>query len=283
MTPTDENPQGGNADTITLLFFADCVGKSGKQALSALCSSLREKYKADMVIANVENAAGGFGVTPEISRKIFKYGVDVQTSGNHIWDRMDIIEYIKREKRLLRPANYPTVAPGSGSYVFELHNARIGVINLMGRVFMNASLDCPFRTVDGEIRAMSGDTKIIFVDFHAEASSEKQAMAHYLDGRVTAVIGTHTHVQTADEKVSPAGTAYLGDAGMTGPHDSILGMGKVAAVGRFLTGMPKRMSAAEGDVRASGVVIKVNRSDGRALSIERFQIPFDPDDPTFLA
>jgi metallophosphoesterase (TIGR00282 family) len=282
-TSADEIAELVSADSseITILFFADCVGQPGRQALSQICKAMREKYSADLVIANVENAAGGFGITPEMSRKIFKYGVDVQTTGNHVWDRMDIQEFIRREKRLLRPANYPSKAPGGGSYIVELHNCKIGVINLMGRTFMNASLDCPFRTADGELSLMTKETSIIFVDFHAEASSEKQGMLHYLDGRVSAVVGTHTHVQTADDKVTAAGTAYLGDAGMTGPHDSMLGMGKDAALGRFLTGMPKRMSCADGDVKACGVILKVNRHDGRAKSIERFQIDFDMDTGAF--
>ncbi len=263
--------------TLTILFFADCVGQPGRQALSQLVRTMREKHQADMVIANVENAAGGFGVTPEMSRKIFKYGVDVQTSGNHIWDRMDIQDYIRQERRLLRPANYPTSAPGSGSYVFQLPDCKVAVLNLMGRTFMNMSLDCPFRTADGELSMLDNETNIVIVDFHAEASSEKQAIAHYLDGRVTAILGTHTHVQTADEKVSEAGTAYIGDAGMTGPHDSALGMRFEAAVGRFMTGLPKKFTCASEDVKACGVILKVNRYDGKARSIERFRIDFNPD------
>ena len=266
--------------TLTILFFADCVGQPGRQALSQLVRLMREKHQADMVIANVENAAGGFGVTPEMSRKIFKYGVDVQTSGNHIWDRMDIQPYIKQEPRLIRPANYPASAPGSGSYVFQLPDCKVAVLNLMGRTFMNMALDCPFRTADGELSMLRDETDIVIVDFHAEATSEKQAIAPYLDGRVTGIFGTHTHVQTADEKVSEAGTAYIGDAGMTGPHDSALGMKFEAAVGRFLTGLPKKFTCAENDVKACGVILKVNRHDGRAQSIERFRIDFDPNDPT---
>lgn len=267
--------------TLTVLFFADCVGQPGRQALARVVKPLREKHNADLVIANVENAAGGFGVTPEMSRKIFKYGVDVQTSGNHIWDRIDILDYIKQERRLLRPANYPSAAPGSGSYLFESFRGRFGIINLMGRTFMNMSLDCPFRTADGEVRLLQKEADAIIVDFHAEASSEKQGMLHYLDGRVAAVIGTHTHVQTADEKITQAGTAYIGDAGMTGPHDSMLGMRYQEALGRFLTGLPKRMSCAEGDVKVCGVIVKINPHDGKAKSIERFRIDFDTETEEF--
>ncbi len=275
-TESSDSP-AQDANILTVLFFADIVGKPGRQAMSHLCKRLREQYRADMVIANVENAAGGFGVTPEMSKKIFKYGVDVQTSGNHIWDRMDVQPYIRYEKRLIRPGNYPSAAPGAGSYVFELFDTKVAVINVMGRTFMNISLDCPFRTVDGELAALDQDVKIKIIDFHAEASSEKQGMLHFLDGRVSAILGTHTHVQTADEKVTPGGTAYIGDAGMTGPHDSMLGMQTVDALGRFLTGLPKRLSCASGDVKACGVVLKINKYDGKARSIERFQVDFDPD------
>lgn len=276
ITEAEEVP-AQDTNILTVLFFADIVGKPGRQAMSHLCKRLREKYRADMVIANVENVAGGFGVTPEMSKKIFKYGVDVQTSGNHIWDRMDVQPYIRYEKRLIRPANYPSAAPGNGSYVFELFDTKVAVINVMGRTFMNISLDCPFRTVDGELAALAQDIKIKIIDFHAEASSEKQGMLHFLDGRVSAIIGTHTHVQTADEKVTAAGTAYIGDAGMTGPHDSMLGMRTEDALGRFLTGLPKRLSSASGDVKACGVVLKINKYDGKARSIERFQVDFDPE------
>lgn len=269
-----ENP-AEDSNILTVLFFADIVGKPGRHAMSYLCKRLREQYRAEMVIANVENAAGGFGVTPEMSKKIFKYGVDVQTSGNHIWDRMDVQPYIRYEKRLIRPANYPSAAPGNGSYVFELFDTKVAVINVMGRTFMNISLDCPFRTVDSELAALDEDVKIRIVDFHAEASSEKQGMLHFLDGRVSAIIGTHTHVQTADEKVTAGGTAYIGDIGMTGPHDSMLGMQAVDALGRFLTGLPKRLSCASGDVKACGVSLKINKFDGKARSIERFQVDFD--------
>ncbi|MFQ5607411.1 MAG: YmdB family metallophosphoesterase, partial [Candidatus Zixiibacteriota bacterium] len=184
---------------------------------------------------------------------------------------------LRYEKRLIRPANYPAAAPGNGSYVFEALDTKVAVINVMGRTFMNISLDCPFRTVDGELAALASDVRIKIVDFHAEASSEKQGMLHYLDGRVSAIIGTHTHVQTADEFVSERGTAYIGDAGMTGPHDSMLGMDVESALGRFLTGLPKRFSCASGAVKACGVVVKINKYDGKSISIDRFRIDFDTD------
>lgn len=235
---------------------------------------LCEKYKVDYVIANVENAAGGFGITPEMSRKIFSYGVNIQTSGNHIWDRIDILEYMKVEAKLLRPANYPADVPGGGFYVDTRGEIKIGVINLMGRTFM-VDIDCPFRTASRILRQLSEEVKIIFVDFHAEATSEKQAMFYYLDGQVSAVIGTHTHVQTADETISSRGTAYLTDAGMTGPHESIIGMEIGPSLGRFLTGMPKRFTTASGDVKMSGVVVQVDSETGRAESLERIKINFD--------
>jgi metallophosphoesterase (TIGR00282 family) len=260
--------------SFTILFIADICGKAGRQAAAHLTKTLREKYQADYVIANVENAAGGFGVTTEMSRKIFSYGVDMQTSGNHIWDRMDIIRYLDTRPRLLRPANYPPTAPGLGSFVDTVNDTKIGILNLMGRTYMK-DIDCPFKVADRELEAIRKQTNLVFVDFHAEATSEKQAMAYYLDGLVTAIVGTHTHVQTADEKVSKRGTAYITDAGMTGPHESVIGMEIRPSVDRFLTGMPIRFSTASGDVKISGVVIKADVETGEAMSIERFKEDFD--------
>ena len=259
---------------LTILFVSDICGKPGRQAAAHLIKPLRQKHNVDYVIANVENAAGGFGVTPEMSRKIFSYGVDYQTSGNHIWDRVDILEYFQDKPKLLRPGNYPAAAPGSGWAIDAIGDHKIGVVNLQGRVYM-ANIDCPFQMADAIVNEISKVTPIIFVDFHAEATSEKQAMAFYLDGRVSAVIGTHTHVQTADETISLRGTAYLTDAGMTGPHDSIIGMQKGPSLGRFLTGMPKRFSTAVNDVKLSGVLLKVNPENGEAIHIERIREDFD--------
>jgi len=236
-----------------------------------------EKYDVNYVIANVENAAGGFGITPEMSHKIFTYGVNIQTSGNHIWDRIDIQEYMKQESRLLRPANYPSDVPGHGFYVDTVGEVKIGVINLMGRTYMG-DIDCPFRTVSWVLRQISDEVKVVFVDFHAEATSEKQAMLYFLDGQVSAIIGTHTHVQTADEKISTRGTAYLTDAGMTGPHESIIGMEIGPSLGRFLTGMPKRFTTASKDIKLSGVIVKVDTESGRAESLERIVIDFNIED-----
>ena len=228
----------------------------------------------DYVVANVENAAGGFGITPEMSRKMFTYGINVQTSGNHIWDRVQVIEYLDENPRLLRPANYPDPAPGHGSFVDTVGLHKVGVINLMGRVFM-ANIDCPFRTADQVLNRVKEETPITLIDFHGEATSEKQALAAYLDGKVSAIIGTHTHVQTADETVSSQGTAYISDAGMTGPHDSIIGMEKGPSLGRFLTGTPKRFSTATDDVKLQGVVVRIDAASGEATHIERISIDFD--------
>jgi metallophosphoesterase (TIGR00282 family) len=261
-------------ELVTIIFIADICGKAGRQAMAHMTKPLREKYAADYVIANVENAAGGFGITPEMARKVFSYGVDIQTSGNHIWDRHEIIKYFDERPKLLRPANYPSRAPGVGSYVETIGNWKIATLNLMGRTYMK-DIDCPFQVADRELAVLRQETDIIFVDFHAEATSEKQAMLYYLDGKVSAIIGSHTHVQTADEHISKRGTAYITDAGMTGAHDSIIGMEKEPSLYRFLTAVPKRFTTAADDVKLSGVVVKVDPSDGRAHHIERFRLDFD--------
>jgi metallophosphoesterase (TIGR00282 family) len=258
---------------FTVLFIADICGKAGRQAAAHLTDILKEKFKADFVIANVENAAGGFGVTPEMSRKIFAYGVDVQTSGNHIWDRMAILEYIDQEPRLLRPANYPKT-PGKGVYVAEKEGVKIAVVNLMGRTYM-LNIDCPFKKAQKILAEVSKETNIIFVDFHAEATSEKQAMLYHLDSRVSAIVGTHTHVQTADEFITENGTAYLTDAGMTGAYESVIGMEIGPSLGRFLTGLPKRFTAARNDVKISGAVVTIDTKSGKATKIERYRYNFD--------
>jgi len=260
--------------SFTVLFVADVCGRPGRQAAAHLVKPLKEEFTADYVVANIENAAGGFGITPEMSRKMFTYGIDIQTSGNHIWDRVQVLEYLDECPRLLRPANYPQPAPGHGSFVDTVGVHKVAVINLMGRVFMS-NIDCPFRTADHVIEKLQGQTPIILIDFHGEATSEKQALLYYLDGRASAVIGTHTHVQTADEKISPRGTAYITDAGMTGPHDSIIGMEKGPSLGRFLTGTPKRFTTATDDVRIQGVVIRIDADTGTALHIDRFSREFD--------
>lgn len=257
---------------MKVLFISDIMGKPGRWVISQQLRDFQEQKHIDFTIANVENAAGGFGVTEQISRKIFAYGVNVQTSGNHIWDRHDVREYLSTYPLLLRPANYPAGAPGSGVHVEKMLDGRaVAVINLQGRVSMPA-IDCPFRTADGCLSMIGDETKIIVVDMHAEATSEKKALATYLDGRVSAVLGTHTHVQTADDQVLARGTAFISDAGMTGPHDSIIGMKHDAALKRFLFGMPYRFSCATGDIRMQGVILDIDDKTGKANSIERYSL-----------
>ena len=254
---------------MKILFIGDIIGKPGRDLLQKGLRGLVEHHGVDFVIVNAENSAGGFGITKDIGDAILDLGVDVMTSGNHIWDKKEAIEYIAGEPRLLRPANYPAGVPGRGSYVAQSGDGRaVGVINVMGRVFM-MSIDDPFAVVLREIEALRAKTKVIIVDFHAEATSEKVAMGWHLDGRVTLVVGTHTHVQTADERILPNGTAYLTDAGMTGPHDSIIGMEREPALARFLTGMPSRFEPATGNPRLNGIVVDADEKTGRAVAVTR--------------
>ena len=254
---------------MRILFIGDIVGKPGRDVLRKGLRPLIDHYGVEFVIANVENSAAGFGITKDIGDSIVEWGVDVMTSGNHIWDKKEVLDYIPTEPRLLRPANYPNGVPGRGAYVAQSGDGRaVGVINVMGRVFM-LNIDDPFQIVLREIDTMRARTKIIIVDFHAEATSEKIAMGWHLDGKVTLVVGTHTHVQTADERILPNGTAYLTDAGMTGPHDSIIGMEREPALARFLNGMPSRFEPATGNPRLNGVIVDADDKTGRALAVRR--------------
>jgi metallophosphoesterase (TIGR00282 family) len=254
---------------MKILFVGDIVGKPGRELIRKGLRGLAAREEIDLVIANAENAAAGFGVTKDIGDSLLEAGVDVMTSGNHIWAKKEVIPYINEEPRLLRPANYPAGVPGRGSYVAQTGDGRaVGVINVMGRVFM-ANIDDPFTVVLREIEAMRGRTRIIIVDFHAEATSEKVAMGWHLDGKVTLVVGTHTHVQTADERILPNGTAYLTDAGMTGPHDSIIGMEREPSLARFLNGMPSRYEPATGNPRLNGVIVEADAKTGRAVGVTR--------------
>ena len=254
---------------MNILFVGDIVGKPGRELVRRGLRALVEEHEVDLVIANAENSANGFGITKEIGDTLLEWGVDVMTSGNHIWDKKEAIEYIASEPRLLRPANYPAGVPGRGSYVAQTGDGRaVGVINVMGRVFM-LSIDDPFAVVQREIEAIRHRTRVIIVDFHAEATSEKIAMGWHLDGKVTAVFGTHTHVQTADERILPGGTAYLTDAGMTGPHDGIIGMEREPSLGRFLNAMPSRFEPATGNPRLNGVVVQADDRTGRASAVTR--------------
>ena len=254
---------------MRILFLGDIVGRPGRELVRRGLAGLVDQYRIDLVIANAENAAAGFGITREIGDQLLEYGIDVMTSGNHIWDKKEALDYIGAESRLLRPANYPAGVPGNGSYLARTRDGQsVGVVNLMGRVFM-LNIDDPFSCALREIEALRQRTRIIFVDFHAEATSEKIAMGWHLDGRVTAVIGTHTHVQTADERILPKGTAYLTDVGMTGPHDSVIGVEIAPALGRFLNAMPARFETATGNPRLNAVVVEADAATGRATDIER--------------
>lgn len=258
---------------MTVLFLGDIVGRPGRDLVRRHVRALAARHQADVVIANGENAAGGVGITRDNMLEILAAGVDVITTGNHVWDKRETIEFINHEPRLLRPANYPDGTPGAGSYVAVANNGvRVGVINLMGRVFMHA-IDDPFRVADREIARVRGDgAQVIVVDMHAETTSEKLALSYYLDGQVAAVIGTHTHVQTADERILPGGTACLTDAGMTGPHDGVIGMDKDAVIARFVTALPSRFETASGDPRLNGVIVRVNPSNGCATQITRLSL-----------
>ncbi len=255
-----------------ILFIGDIVGKPGRVAVRELLPALIEDYRIDLVVANCENAAAGFGVTRDIVEELFRSRVDVLTSGNHIWDKKEVLEFVEDYETLLRPANYPDGVPGFGSVVVPSPTGSpIGVINLAGRVFMH-SLDCPFRSAEKEIEKLKKKTSTIVVDMHAEATSEKQALGWFLDGRVSAVLGTHTHVQTADERILPNGTAYITDLGMTGPFDSIIGTRKDVVLERFLRNMPNKFDVARGDVRLQGIVLGVDQASGKALEIERLNV-----------
>jgi 2',3'-cyclic-nucleotide 2'-phosphodiesterase len=260
---------------VRILFIGDIVGRPGRELVRQGLAGLVEHHQIDLVIANAENSAAGFGITREIGDQLIDWGVDVMTSGNHVWDKKEALDYIGTEPRLIRPANYPAGVPGRGSYVAHTKSGvSVGVVNLMGRVFM-VSIDDPFAVALRNIETLRERTRIIFVDFHAEATSEKIAMGWHLDGRVTAVIGTHTHVQTADERILPKGTAYLTDVGMTGPHDSIIGVDIDAALGRFLTALPARFETATGNPRLNAVIVDADEQTGRAVDIERVSCSAD--------
>jgi metallophosphoesterase (TIGR00282 family) len=259
---------------VKILFIGDIVGKPGRRAIYEILPDIVARDEIDLVIANCENAAGGFGVTRDVVDELFQHNIHVLTSGNHIWNKKETEEFIGDYEHLLRPANYPPGIPGRGNTVVsDAAGRRVGVVNLMGRVFMHA-IDCPFRTAEAVIEKMQGATKVIVVDMHAEATSEKQALGWFLDGRVSAVLGSHTHVQTADERILPKGTAYISDVGMTGPFDSVIGVQKEAVVERFLTGMPGRFDVAKRDVWLQGVVLDIDEKTGKGLSIERISRKF---------
>jgi metallophosphoesterase (TIGR00282 family) len=259
---------------MKVLFIGDVVGQPGRRAVAMLVPQLRMEHEIDAVIANGENSAHGAGLTASTAKALFDSGVDVITSGDHIWDNREIYSVIESEPRLLRPMNMAPTAPGRGSHiVYRDEKPWFAVVNLIGRVFMPNN-DCPFRAIESQVDALRAQTPVIIVDMHAEATSEKIAMGWFLDGKVSAVLGTHTHVQTADDQILPHGTAYLSDAGMCGPHESVLGRDKDAVMRRFLTGMPQRFDVANGNIIMCGVILDIDEQTGRARSIKRLRVPF---------
>ncbi len=255
-------------DKISFLFLGDIIGRPGRKILKEYLSSFIQKFSPSLIIANGENSAGGMGITEKVGQELFDQ-VDVLTSGKHIWDKKEALDYISRVVRLLRPANYPPQNPGRGSYVFEESSGRkVGILNLQGRVFMEP-IDCPFRAADEELEKLKDITPVVVIDFHAEATSEKQAMGWYLDGRVSAVIGTHTHVPTADERILPQGTAYITDVGMVGGYNTVIGIRKEQSIQRFLSNRPQHFEPGKEGILFSTVFVEVDLQTGKALSIRR--------------
>jgi 2',3'-cyclic-nucleotide 2'-phosphodiesterase len=259
---------------MKILMIGDVVAKPGRVAVLERIQDLREQHHVDLAIMNADNLAGGFSVTPALCEQLFATGIDVMTSGNHIFDKKEAIEYIRKQPRLVRPANYPPNTPGCGFWSGEVNGTRVAVINVMGRVFMPPS-DDPFRVVDQVLKSLPEDTPVRLVDMHAEATSEKVAMGWHLDGRVSAVVGTHTHVQTADERILPQGTAYLTDLGMTGSYAGVIGMNKADVIARFTSVTARRADHASGQVRICGALIDVDEATGQARTIERVNLPHD--------
>jgi metallophosphoesterase (TIGR00282 family) len=254
--------------------IGDVVARPGRVAVLERIQDLREQHGIDLAVMNAENVAGGFSITPPLADELFRAGIDVMTSGNHIYDKREVIPYIERQPRLLRPANYPPGSPGSGLFVGEVRGTPVAVLNLIGRVFMGPA-DDPFRAADAALAAIPADVKVRLVDMHAEATSEKVAMGWYLDGRVSAVVGTHTHVQTADERILPNGTAYLTDLGMTGSYAGVIGMRTEDVITRFTSAVYKRAEHASGQVRICAAVIDVDEATGRAREITRLSLPHE--------
>ena len=256
--------------SLKILFIGDIVGSPGRAAVKTLLPTIRKREDIDVVIANAENSAGGSGITARTARDLFQSGCDVLTSGDHVWRRPEIVELLHREANVLRPANFPKMTPGKGSVIFKTEaGLKVGVICLLGRVFIDALVESPFKVVVDEMKALKAETPVILVDIHAEATSEKVALGWFLDGEVSAVLGTHTHIQTADESILPKGTAYITDVGMTGPYDSVIGRKKEKIIERFLTGMPTRFELGTEDIQLHGVVLEVDEKTGKALTIKR--------------
>jgi metallophosphoesterase (TIGR00282 family) len=257
---------------MNILCLGDVVGKSGRNAINDLLGEIKKEHAVDFAIVNAENAAGGSGITSRIAGQMFGFGCDVITLGDHVWDRQELEPYLNETPNILRPANFPDGVPGKGWCVAQTASGvRVGVINLLGRVFMRYNVDCPFRRLEDVVARVKQETNIIVVDFHAETTSEKTAMGFFIDGKVSAVVGTHTHIQTADEKVLPQGTAYITDLGMTGPYDSVIGQVKEKIIKRFVTSMPAKFEVAQDDVWICGVVLDVDEKTGLARKIFRVQ------------
>src|SRR5213080_4695725 len=258
---------------LAVLFLGDVVGEPGRNALIARLPELKEQHDVDFIVVNGENAAGGRGITGKITIDLLRAGVSVVTTGDHVWDQKDILSFIETEPRLLRPVNYPPGAPGAGSIVLETAKGKVGVINVQMRTFMQPILENPFPAMEAAIAAMRHETRVIFVDAHGETTSEKIAIGRFLDGKASAVIGTHTHVQTADEQILPGGTAFLCDAGMCGPVNSILGRAVEPIMNRFVSNMPASFPVAAGEVRLHGALVEIDEKSGRALRITRVDEP----------
>ncbi|MBX3320440.1 MAG: TIGR00282 family metallophosphoesterase [Nitrospira sp.] len=257
---------------MKVLCIGDIMGEPGRRAAARVVPRLIAQHQIDAVIANGENVAGGFGITPELAEELFETGISVITTGNHAWDKKETVGYFSREPRLLRPANYPPGVPGNGSAVIETAGGeRLAVLQLMGRVYM-PTIDCPFQTAKRVLSRVKQETSAIIVDMHGEATSEKMAMGHFLDGEVVAVVGTHTHVQTADEQILPKGTAYITDIGMTGPLHSVIGVKKELAIEKFLTGMPRRFEVASGPSVFCAVLLELDPRLGKAITFERIRL-----------
>lgn len=265
-----------DTNKMKILCIGDVVGKPGRQAVAGLLQNIKKEFNVDFTIVNAENAAGGSGVTSRIAKQLFDKGSDVLTLGDHVWDQKEVEPYLNEEEYIIRPANFPNGAPGKGWCVKTISSgSKIGVINILGRVFMRYNVNCPFRALEAIVNEIKKQTPNIIVDMHAETTSEKVAIGHFIDGRVSALVGTHTHIQTADEKVLPEGTAYITDLGMTGPYDSVIGQNKGNIVQRFLTSLPVRFSVAQGEVKLHGVVVDIDEKTGKARNIIRIQKTFE--------
>jgi 2',3'-cyclic-nucleotide 2'-phosphodiesterase len=258
---------------MNIICIGDVVGGAGREALEACLPRLRKEYDPQAIIVNAENVAGGLGITPRLARGLFMLGCDVITLGDHVWDKADIYPYFEEEPRIIRPANFPAECPGKGWCVYETPSGKkVGVINLLGRVFTRYNTNCPFRELENIVSQIRKQTPIIVVDMHAEATSEKVALGFFIDGRVSAVVGSHTHIQTADERVLPNGTAYITDLGMTGPYDSVIGQNKEQIIKRFLTNMPAKYQVATDNIKLCGAVIEIDEDTGLAKRINRIQM-----------